>query len=130
MKKKYSWLINLAIICLCIFTIAVGVYAANTAKLTISGNIGFYAHNCKVSVSGYIYGHGMKDGIDHADGLPVGKDNPTPLNNGKAINIEGGVSTAEQSKFDLGARYFTDMQSETGKPENIVVIIDKYFYIF
>ena len=64
MKKKFSLWFNIVTIYLCMCAIVIGVYAVSTATLTLSGQIGFTAHGCKVNVTGYIYGHGMKNGLD------------------------------------------------------------------
>lgn len=55
-KRKFSMLINIAIICLCVCSIAIGVYSAKQASLNVNGTIGFTAHNCEVSFEGYLYG--------------------------------------------------------------------------
>ena len=123
MKNKFKTWLNIITICMCFAALAVGVYAASQVSLTVSGSIGFTAFNCKVSVSGYIDRHGMENGVDSTNGLPVSVNNPTPLNNNNAINIEGGVSTDAQSTLPLGNRYFTDMASATGKPDDIYIVI-------
>ena len=123
MKKKFNFWLQIVTICLCICAIAVGVYSATTASITAGGKVAFSAHNCKVSVSGYIYGHGMKDNQDHQDGSPVAEQNATPLNGGTPIEVEGGVSTPAQSTLPLGTRYFSDVESSTGKPEDIYIVI-------
>lgn len=132
MKNKFRTWLNIITICMCFAALAVGVYAASQASLKVSGQIGFTAHNCKVSVNGYIYGHGatLTNGeyLDDIDGNPV----PVPtaqdgsdkvMLSDSPINIEGGVSTEAESTLSFGNRYFTDMQSETGKPDDIYIVI-------
>ena len=122
MKNKLRFWLNIVTICLCVCAIAIGVYSATTAKITAGGKIAFSAHNCKVEVTGYIYGHGVKDGIDHADGLPVAPEDAEYLTDNNApITIEGGVNTTTESTISIGERWFTDMESTDGKPANIVI---------
>ena len=118
MKNKFSLWFNIVTICLCVCAIAIGVYSATTANLNVGGKIAFSAHNCKVDITAYIYGHA--EGNDD-DGLPVAEAQKEPLNGGNALSIEGGVSTTEQCKLDLGTRYFTDMASTDGSAEDIVI---------
>ena len=54
MKKRYSILINVAIMCLCVCAIAFGVYSVKTANLSINGTISFQAHNTNIGLSGSI----------------------------------------------------------------------------
>ena len=118
MKNKFRLWLNIVTICLCVCAIAIGVYSATTANLNVGGKIAFSAHNCKVDITAYIYGHA--EGNDD-DGLPVAEAQKEPLNGGNALSIEGGVSTTEQCKLDLGTRYFTDMASTDGSAEDIVI---------
>ena len=53
-KKKFSLLLNIATICLCLTAIAFGVYSAKNASLNVSGTVGFNAHNCKFAVTGTV----------------------------------------------------------------------------
>ena len=123
MKKKFNLWLNIVTICLCVCAIAVGVYSATTAKITAGGKVAFSAHNCKVELTGYIYGHGVKDGVDSADGLPVAEEQKEYLTTNNApITVEGGVNTAVQSTISIGEnRWFTDMASTDGKPADIVI---------
>ena len=123
MKKKLNFWLQIVTICLCICAIAVGVYSVTTASVTAGGKIAFTAHNCKVSVGGYIFGHGLKNGVDDADGTPVDEEHATQLNGGNPITVEGGVSTIAESTLALGTRYFTDMESTDGKPEDIYIVL-------
>lgn len=54
MKRKFSMFLNIAMLCLCVCGIAFGVYSAQQARLNISGNLGFTAHNAFVSVTGAV----------------------------------------------------------------------------
>ena len=110
MKRRFGVWLNIVTICFCVCAIAIGVYSATTASITASGKIAFTAHNCKIEVTGYIYGHA--EGNVH-DGLPVTEEHAEYLTtNNTPITIEGTI--------DIGSRYFSDMESSNGKPENIV----------
>ena len=123
MKHKFNLWLNIATICLCLCAIAVGVYSATASTVTASGKVAFTAHNCKVEITGYIFGHAQGN-LD--DGLPVAEEDAEPLTqNNNPITIEGGVSTSAQSTLSIGDnRWFTDMSSENGKPANIVIGIN------
>ena len=120
MKRKIGFWAQIVTICLCICAIAVGVYSATTASITASGKIGFTAHGCKVEVGGNIYGHGVKDGTDHADGLPVPSTSAVPF---ATATLDGTVANGVSGNFDIGNRYFSDMESATGAPAPIVMTI-------
>ncbi len=51
-KRKFNFIIDIAVLCLCVAAIAIGVYSAKQATLNVSGTIGFNAHDCEVAVSG------------------------------------------------------------------------------
>ena len=53
-KRKFGFLLNIAVLCLCLAAIAVGVYSVKTAQLTVTGTIGFTAHNTKMGLTGSI----------------------------------------------------------------------------
>ena len=59
MKRKYSWIFNVVVICLCLCAIAFGVYSATTASITASGKIAFTAHGCKASATVAMRGHSL-----------------------------------------------------------------------
>ena len=54
MKRKFSLLINIATLALCVCAIAFGVYSAKTASLNVGGSVGFVAHNCEIELNGTI----------------------------------------------------------------------------
>ena len=64
MKKKFSFIINIATICLCVCAIAIGVWSVKNAQLAVSGNIGFTTHNCDVVATIYIQNAIRKDAND------------------------------------------------------------------
>lgn len=53
-KRKSKLILNIAVICLCISAIAIGVYSAKNASFNVTGTIGFEAHNVKFSVSAIV----------------------------------------------------------------------------
>ena len=109
MKKKFNFWLNIVTICFCVCAIAVGVYSATTASITASGKVGFVAHGCNVDVTGTIKGHS-----NSADGAPI----TTPESLGAKVEVRGDAKT-----MDIGDRYFSDMESTTGKPEDIVITL-------
>ena len=56
-KRKLGLILNIATLCLSIAAIAIGVYSITTASLTINGSVGFTVHECRVNISGYMYGY-------------------------------------------------------------------------
>ena len=115
MKKKFNFWLQIVTICLCICAIAVGVYSATTAQITASGKVGFVAHGCNVDVTGQIYGHAAGN---KADGLPVKEAQAEDLNGGKAVEVRGNAQN-----LPIGDRYFSDMESNDGKPADIVITL-------
>ena len=115
MKKKFNFWLQIVTICLCICAIAVGVYSATTAQITASGKVGFVAHGCNVDVTGQIYGHAAGN---KADGLPVKEAQAEDLNGGTAVQVRGNAQT-----LPIGDRYFSDMESNDGKPADIVITL-------
>lgn len=126
MKKKFRLWLNIVTICLCIAAIAVGVYAAKQATLTVSGTIGFTAHGCKVNVTGYIYGHAQ--GANENE-MKNGQPTPAPTVGDASTYVyltednEPQEVSGQDNTLSLGTRYFTDMASVTGEPEDIYVVL-------
>lgn len=116
MKQKISIWANIVIICFCICAIVAGVYSATSASLTASGQIGFTAHGCDVDITGTIYGHATDD--DAENGVPVALEDAVDLNDGNTLEVRGDTQT-----LPIGDRYFSDLESETGQPANIVITI-------
>ena len=113
MKNKFGLWLNIVTICLCVCAIAIGVYAATTASLTVSGQIGFKAHDVDLTVTGTIEGHGVDDsGADASDGSPS-----------EAVALANAAFTNGVGTMSMGSstRYFTDMESEDGKPADIII---------
>ena len=122
-KRKFSMLLNVAVLCLCVAAIAIGVYSAKNVSLNVTGTIGFTAHNCNVDISGYIYGHSTT-----LDGTPIAK--PTQdsekvyLKNGEAKVTETSPLkiTGNSGALNFNTVYFSDM-GDTGEVEPIVIML-------
>lgn len=113
MKKKYSLWLNIVTICLCLCAVAIGVYSAQTASLTVNGSIGFTAHGSDLNVKVYKYGY-----ADTADGDPIAEANRVDCTSSGALQVRD--SDLEKSGL-LGTMYFSDKASKDGKPGDIVV---------
>lgn len=110
-KRKFSLILNVVAICLSICAIAIGVYSIKSAKLGISGSVGFVAHNCNVDVTGYIYGHASGN---LANGKPVEQSSKEKL---KDLSLRGADAT-----LSFGERYFSD-STASGIPEDIKLVL-------
>lgn len=110
-KRKFSLILNVVAICLSICAIAIGVYSIKSAKLGISGSVGFVAHNCNVDVTGYIYGHASGN---VADGKPVEQSSKEKL---KDLSLRGA-----DASLSFGERYFSD-STASGIPEDIKLVL-------
>lgn len=106
-KRKFSLLLNVATICLCVCAIAIGVYSAKNARLSINGSIGFEAHNCKVRVLGRI------DGAVDAQNKPITEndENFQPIfADGSSGKVIDGSET-----WTIGDLFFDDLNCESGQ---------------
>ena len=122
-KRKFSMLLNIAVLCLCVCAIAIGVYSAKNASLNVTGTIGFTAHNCNVDISGYIYGHSTT-----LDGTPIAK----PTNNSEKVYLKNGTTdvtetsplkiTGNSGALNFGDVFFSDM-GETGDLEQVRIVL-------
>ena len=122
-KRKFSILLNIAVLCLCVAAIAIGVYSAKNASLNVTGTIGFTAHNCNVDISGYIYGHSKTK-----DGTPIAK----PTNNSEKVYLKNGTTdvtetsplkiTGNSGALNFGDVFFSDM-GETGDLEQVRIVL-------
>ncbi len=110
-KRKFSLILNVVAICLSICAVAIGVYSIKSAKLGISGSVGFVAHNCNVDVTGYIYGHASGN---VADGKPVEQSSKEKL---KDLSLRGA-----DASLSFGERYFSD-STASGIPEDIKLVL-------
>ena len=127
-KKKSGFVLSIVSICLSIFAIAFGVYSLTTSKLNISGSIGFTVHDCKLSISAYMYGHALT-----ADGKPTTLSNKTYLidkNNSEATEESPYVVCDNDSGLSFNINkdsykgvYFSNLSS-TGTVEPIRIVIN------
>ena len=121
MKKKFGILINIAVICLCICALAIGVYSATTAQLTVSGSIGFTAHNCELQVDitkqGYADPQDITKYITTAESVDL--DSKTQATTGKL----GGNNPTFNGNVDLGTMNFTDLAEDTIPPIIVKVTV-------
>ena len=117
MKKKFSIWLNIVTICLCVCAIAIGVYAATTASLKVSGNIGFKAHGCEVSITDYVIQNASRDKtVTEPQDITTYMVNKTET----AFPTSTGMPIGENAPFDFGAIYFVD-NTTTGEVADIVV---------
>lgn len=119
MKKKFNLWLNIVTVCLCVCAIAIGVYAAQSATLSVTGSVGFTAHDCEVNVK--VYKYGQADGSTEEamkNGSPVTKVNRVDVTSGGSISVSG-TSVAKNDL--LGVMYFSDMGSIDNKPADIVI---------
>lgn len=129
MKKKFSLWLNIVTICLCFAAIAIGVYAATSASLTVSGQIGFDAHGIDMQVTVHMYGHAITE-----DGEPITEANKvTLIGSSTAETTDDTMSltdnqtiyfTQKNAQNEYPPIYFSDMNDDpNGKPTDIVIVI-------
>ena len=109
--RKFNLLIQIAILCLCVTAIAIGVYSAKTASLNVSGTIGFSAHDCEVYVLARVSG-----------GVNENMESVTPM----YCEGEGDFKKIkdENNVFNLGSLYFDDLNvTDTSKIANDINLI-------
>ena len=113
-KRKFNILLNIAVLCMCIAAIAIGVYSAKTASLNVSGTIGFTAHNCKVRVLGKITGavNEKNVALDPAN---------TPALNYQESADTGKLIDGKADKWDFGNIYFDDLNTDKYHEVNDIV---------
>ena len=119
MKRKFSLLINIATLVLCVCAIMVGVYSAKTASLNVSGIIGFTAHNCKAGVSARVKNDAVKVVNEVVTPDAEGTLNPTFRTLGSEVSVDEATATGS---LPLGNIFFTDLTT-TWNPETIVLEI-------
>ncbi|MBE7075258.1 MAG: leucine-rich repeat domain-containing protein [Clostridiales bacterium] len=106
MKIRGKYIINIAVICLCICAMTIGIYAAKQASLTATGTIGFTAHQCQVEITGTKQGYGILEGNTYTY-----QEQPATLTFGGEDKVTiGGTADADISKTkEIGDFQFTDM---------------------
>ena len=140
MKRKFSLFLNIAMLCLSVCAIAFGVYSAQQARLNISGNLGFTAHNAFVSVTGTIKNVAKieNDNVVSKTDIPIDKivksadtvdpiDISMPLGDMYFYSSNNNVS-AEDMVFELTFTNLgkTDIMATVTKPSlsSTVTVID------
>ncbi len=93
MKKRFSILLNIISVVMCICAFVIGVYAIRQAKLNVTGNIGFKAHNCNVVVTPYVTGY-------KADGTKQTEVKQTAVEIGKTSTDSVGIITLNELNFN------------------------------
>ena len=68
-KRRFSILLNIATLCLCIAAVAIGVYSVKNAQLTITGTISFVS-NSSADVVCKIWGIKNSDGVVSTETTP------------------------------------------------------------
>lgn len=104
MKKKFSIWLNIVTICLCMCAIAIGVYAATNATLTVSGQVGFEAHGCELTIEGTLSGYATSD-------------NATSVIDGTKLTTVNLTKTNTEDAMALGNIYFSDLTSSSTIPQ-------------
>ena len=102
MKKKFGLWFNIVTICLCICAIAVGVYSATNASLSVTGQIGFTAHGCKLTIEGTLSGYATTD-------------NATSVINGTKLTTVNLNNNSDD--MALGNIYFSDLTGSEEIPQ-------------
>lgn len=102
MKKKFSLWFNIVTICLCLCAIAVGVYSASNASLSVTGQIGFTAHGCKLTIEGTLSGYATTD-------------NATSVINGTKLTTVNLNNNSDD--MALGNIYFSDLTGSAEIPQ-------------
>ena len=108
-KRKFSMLLNIAVLCLCVAAIAIGVYSAKNASLNVTGTIGFTAHDCKVDVD--ISFNNAMDASSFAHITTI-----------KKMSSKSDLPTGyeQMGKFAIGNIVIDDMSNDIIKPLEIV----------
>jgi len=122
MKRKKSKLLAFSLLALCFACLAFGVYALKNATLTVSGTIGFTAHDCMVEVEAYIEGDGLTEaGVTATDGHPS-EERALNFKSGTNVVTVGGATEEEWEKLGEinDTIYFTDL-TDTGAPAPITM---------
>jgi len=124
MRKNKSKLMAFSLLALCLACLGFGVYALKNATLTVTGTVGFTAHDCLVNVMAEIEG----DGVD-ANNVPNSHGEPSEkrdliINKTENSNemVVGGATADDWNKEAEIAEtiWFTDL-TEDGSVSEIVM---------
>ena len=113
MKKKLTFLADLAVLVLCVCAIAIGVYSAKNANLNVGGTVGFNAHDCDVDIDAILYGDSVNANQSNAQetdfGVVRSKEFAKTFSQIKIRKNESGASTGA---LNLEKFYFCDMTND------------------
>ena len=127
-KRKFSLILNISVLCMCVVAIAIGVYSAKNASLDVSGTIGFNAHNCDVDIQTIMYGDSVATDSPTAEATPTG----VPRSKAQAKQFDTISVKGNNKTLDLETIYFCDM-TESGKINpitlNFVITNKSLFYV-
>ncbi|MBE7082629.1 MAG: hypothetical protein E7378_03035 [Clostridiales bacterium] len=122
MKKKFSLLLNIATICLCVCAIAIGVWSAKSAQLAVSGNIGFTAHNCDVVATTYIQNAMKKDANDNWEEISA-----TQVQwSSETDNTNASIYVSNNDSYTFGSIYFDDWFEDVATTIRIKIKVANY----
>ncbi|MBE7082123.1 MAG: leucine-rich repeat domain-containing protein [Clostridiales bacterium] len=122
MKKKFSLLLNIATICLCVCAIAIGVWSAKSAQMAVSGNIGFTAHNCDVVATTYIQNAIRKDANDEWEKI-VGTQAQW---SSQTDNTNASIYVSNNDSYTFGSIYFDDWFEDVATTIRIKIKVANY----
>lgn len=108
-KRKFSIIVDIAVISLCLCAIVFGVYSAKNATLNVGGTVGFNAHDCKVRVYGQITG-----AVD-ANNVSITDETTTAhpfFREGDTGEVGKLVTDKANNVWDFGTIYFDDLSGD------------------
>lgn len=128
MKKK-NWLANIALMVLAICLMSFGVYAAQTASLTMTGTVGFIAHNCEVTAVGTIANAMRGEAYDYAKvatATYTQDDDSVWADSFTTIETADGELVADDylgnETWNFGDVYFDDVNESTNNQDIVFTI--------
>ncbi len=118
MRKRpaLNLFVNIAVLCLCVCAIAIGVYSVKNASLSVTGTIGFEAHNCEILINGTMQGYESSDNGKTTTAVTK-YFNETNSEGGEALTLKEGTSNS----WDLGTLYFDDLHTTGSKEVNDII---------
>ena len=125
-KRKFSFWLSMGALCLCLATLAFGVYSAKQARLTTNGTVSFKAHDCKVAVVGTISNAMRSESLNYAQ---VSDKTYTDDGSGNNVDWADSFTTGDNyltsaDTWTFGDIYFDDMNIDnTGSIQPIVIIL-------
>ena len=123
MRNKKNKLLAFSLLALCVACLAFGVYALKNATLTVTGTVGFTAHDCMVKVVALIEGDGYDTATSTTDGDSAPSESrPLDFNGSSNEMIVGGATETDWTKTGTITEtiYFTDL-TPSGAPQPIVM---------